>query len=92
LKKPNGFARKRLERHCLNAFKKQKVTKKSLKFYDSYYGKEPVDFLKVHFSDTCDSEDAAKMLSGLGSGSEVELHAAVTIESWKIILNWRNSV
>jgi hypothetical protein len=48
--------------------------------------KELVDFLKVHFSDICNSEDAAKMLSGLASGSEVELHAAATIESWKIIL------
>jgi hypothetical protein len=47
---------------------------------DSYV-KELVDFLKVHFSDICDSEDAAKMLSGLTSGSEVELHAAATIES-----------
>jgi hypothetical protein len=25
------------------------------------------------------------MLSGLASGSEVELHSAATIESWKII-------
>jgi hypothetical protein len=38
--------------------------------------------LKVHFSDICASEDAAKMLSG----SEKELQAAATIESWKIIL------
>jgi hypothetical protein len=41
---------------------------------------------KVHFSDKCDSKDPAKMLSGLASGSKVELHAAATIESWKIIL------
>jgi hypothetical protein len=26
------------------------------------------------------------MLSGLASGCEVELHAAATIESWKLIL------
>jgi hypothetical protein len=42
--------------------------------------------VKTHFSDICDSEDAAKMFSGSGLGSQVELHAAATIESWKIIL------
>jgi hypothetical protein len=52
---------------------------------DSYV-KELVDFLKVHFSDICNREDAVKMLSGLESGSEVDLYAAATIESWKIIL------
>jgi hypothetical protein len=54
-------------------------------FLDSYV-KELVNFLKVHFSDICVSEDAANMLSGLASGSEVKLHAAAMIESWKIIL------
>jgi hypothetical protein len=54
-------------------------------FLDSYV-KELVDFQRVHFSDICDSEYAAKMLSGLESGSEVELHVAATIESWKVIL------
>jgi hypothetical protein len=49
-------------------------------FLDSYV-KELVDFLKILFSDICDSEDAAKMFSGLASGSEVELHAPATIES-----------
>jgi hypothetical protein len=69
------------DRHCLNAFKKQNFEV----FLDSYF-KELVDFLKVLFSDICVSEDAAKMLSGLASRSEVELHAAATIVSWKIIL------
>jgi hypothetical protein len=54
-------------------------------FLDSYV-KELVDFLKVHFSDICDSEDAAKMLSRFESGIEVELYAAATIDYWKIIL------
>jgi hypothetical protein len=39
-----------------------------------------------HFSDICDNENAAKMLSRLASGSEVELHVAATIKYWKIIL------
>jgi hypothetical protein len=37
-------------------------------FLDSYV-KELVEFQRVHFADICDSEDAAKMLSGLESGS-----------------------
>jgi hypothetical protein len=66
--------------------KKAKGDEKKFEFFlDSYsYVKELVDFLKVHFSDICDSEDAAKMLSGLASGSEVMLYAVATIESWKI--------
>jgi hypothetical protein len=65
---------------------KAKGDEKMFKVFLDSYVKELVDFLKVHFSDTCDSEDAAKMLSGLASGSEVELHATATIESMKIIL------
>jgi hypothetical protein len=53
-------------------------------FLDSYV--KELDFLKVHFSDICDSEDAAKMLSELSSGSQVQLDVAAPIESWKIIL------
>jgi hypothetical protein len=74
------LARKRLERHCLNAFKKQKLTKKSLKFSLNSYVKELVDFVKIHFSDIYDSEGIAKMYSGSASGSEVELHAAAMVE------------
>jgi hypothetical protein len=81
---------------------KAKVDKKKLEVFLDSFAKELVDFLKVHISDICDSKDASKMLSGMASGSEVELHAAATIESWKIILielddrrqlreNWRNS-
>jgi hypothetical protein len=62
------------------------VTKKKFEVFLDSYVKELVDFLGVHFLDICDSEDTTKMLSGLASGSEVELHAAATIESWKIIL------
>jgi hypothetical protein len=54
---------------------KVKGDEKNLEVFLDSYVKELVDFLKVHFLDTCDSEDAAKMLSGLVSGSEVELHA-----------------
>jgi hypothetical protein len=63
---------------CIQKAKSEE--KKFEVFLDSYV-KELVDFLKVHFSDICDSEDAAKMLSGLASGSEVKLHAAATIKS-----------
>jgi hypothetical protein len=53
--------------------KSKRGRKKFEVFLDSYV-KELVDFLKVHFSDICNSEDAA------------DWRAAATIESWKIIL------
>jgi hypothetical protein len=68
--------------NCLN----EKGDEKQFEVFLDSYVKELVDFLKVHFSDICDSENAAKMLSGLSSESEVELHATATIESLKILL------
>jgi hypothetical protein len=61
---------------------KSKRSQKKFEVFLDFYVKELVDFLKVYFSDICDSEDAAKMLSRLESGSEVELQSAGTIESW----------
>jgi hypothetical protein len=65
---------------------KAKDDKKKFEVFLVSYVKELIDFMKIHFSDICDSADAAKIYSRSASGSEVELHAPATVESLKINL------
>jgi hypothetical protein len=47
---------------------KSKGDKKKFEVFLDSYVKELVDFVKIPFSDICDSENAAKMYSGSASG------------------------